>query len=74
MIFLKKIWNLWLKFAFFLGNLITGILMYIFYFTVFALFAIPFKIFSKGINLKPEKSSLIKKEFNFNSLDDFKKE
>jgi hypothetical protein len=52
----------------------TGVLMSVFYFTIFALFAIPFRIFSKGINLKPEKSSWIKRESSPDSLNNFAKE
>jgi hypothetical protein len=71
---LKKIGDLWMKFAFLLGNFMTGVLMSVFYFTVFALFAVPFRIFSKGINLKPEKSSWVKRESSPDSLNDFIKE
>lgn len=67
----KKIWEWWMKFAFLLGNAITAVLMTVFYFTFFALFAIPFRLFSKGIDLKIEKSSWLERRPNKYSLKDF---
>jgi hypothetical protein len=44
MSFLRRAWEGWKKAAFALGNFITAVVMTVFYFTIFALFAIPFSL------------------------------
>lgn len=57
-IFLKKIYGYWLKIGLFIGNIISTIILCVFYYTIFAIFAIPYKIFqSKNWFFKKIESS-----------------
>ena len=60
---LKKIWNGWKKFGFWLGDIISSVILVVFYFTVFALVAIPFRLFSDPLARKHSHSKwILKKE------------
>ena len=70
----KKLFNLWMKFAVIFGNVMTAIIMTVFYFTVFALFAIPYRAFGKPFKVKMPNSNWLEKEKNLETIDDFKGE
>lgn len=62
----------WKRFGFLIGNLISNVFLTIFYFFIFALFAIPYKIIayykkSSGSNFKLPRKQM-------RALEDFKKE
>ena len=63
-----------MKFAVILGNVMTAIIMTVFYFTVFAFFAIPYRFFGKPFKVKMPNSNWVKKQKNLEILDDFKSE
>ena len=68
----SRFWENWKKFGFLFGNLISNIFLTVFYFTVFALFALPYKIISRfkkssGSNFKLSEKQLL-------TLEDFQKE
>lgn len=44
----KRILDGWMKLGFIIGNFISGVVLVIFYFTVFALFALLFRAFVKN--------------------------
>ena len=48
MTILKKLWEGWKRFGLFIGNIVSTIVLTVFYFTVFLIFAVLFKIFSAG--------------------------
>lgn len=48
MAFLKKIWRGWVALATFIGSVISTVIMTVFYYTLFALFALPARIAGKG--------------------------
>ena len=74
MVFLKKIWKGLERIAFFIGNIITGIVMTVFYFTIFAIFAVPFRIFTDIFKIKYRGSTWIIKNKEFIGLENFKEE
>lgn len=56
MAFLKTIWNYFKKIPLFIGNALSSIVLAIFYFTIFFVFAIIFRMFY-GSSLKPYKTN-----------------
>jgi len=70
---LKKIWQGWKRVGFFIGNIISSVFLFVFYFTVFALFAIPYRIFSSSGRAK-RASYFIKPPKQLRELEDFKNE
>lgn len=69
---LSCLWKNWKRFGFFIGNIISNVFLTIFYFTIFALFAIPYKIItyykkSSGSNFKLPRKQM-------RTLEDFQKE
>lgn len=72
---LKKTWKLFERFALLLGDIISGIVLVVFYYTIFALVAMPFRLFGKN-PLAPYApgSNWIPKEKTPHTLEDFKSE
>jgi len=68
---LSRLWKNWKRFGFFIGNLISNVFLTVFYFTIFALFAVPYKILnykkSSGSNFKLPRKQM-------RALEDFQKE
>lgn len=65
-----------MKFGLVIGNIISTILLTVFYYTVFAIFAIPFRLFSEKSfygSVSPS-SNWIKKEKTASTLLDFSQE
>jgi len=62
----------WKKIGLVIGNFISTIVMGVFYFTFFAIFAILFKIFSR--EPKDKKSNFIPKKSTISNLEEFKNE
>ncbi len=50
--FLKKLYAGFMKVGMFIGEIISSVVMLVFYFTVFALFAIPYRLFGKSVKQK----------------------
>jgi len=72
---LRRVWQAWLKFGFVIGNIVSAIILGIFYFTFFALFAIPFRIFGVSFfKARLPDSNWINKEKTLLSLNDFESE
>ncbi|MCX7697943.1 MAG: hypothetical protein N2114_00555 [Candidatus Goldbacteria bacterium] len=70
--FFIKMYNYWLAIGLFIGNIISTIILFIFYYTIFAIFAIPYKIFKyKNWTLKNKNSSWINKIKNISKFEDF---
>jgi len=71
---LKFFWRQFKNLSLIIGNIISWIILFIFYYTIFLLFALPFKIFSKNNDFKLSKSNWIVKESALLTLDNFKDE
>ena len=70
--YLSLLWVIWKRFGFLLGNLVSTVFLTVFYFTIFALFAIPYKTVlhfrkSSGSNFKIPRKQI-------SAFDDFQKE
>lgn len=74
MIFLSRLWKNWKRFGFFIGNIISNIFLTIFYFTFFALFAIPYKIIAHYKNKKSLGSNFKLPQKQMRTFEDFQKE
>jgi len=70
--YFSYLWENWKRFGLFVGNIISNIFLTIFYFTVFALFAIPYKII--GHFKKPSVSNFEIPGKQINGFEDFQKE
>lgn len=72
---LKKAWKLFERAALFVGDVISGVVLTVFYYTVFALFAIPFRMFAKNpLGVYAEDSNWIPKVKTPEAIEDFKNE
>ncbi|TSC89024.1 MAG: hypothetical protein G01um10142_551 [Parcubacteria group bacterium Gr01-1014_2] len=70
--YFSRLWENWKRFGFFIGNLTSNVFLTIFYFTIFALFAIPYKLItyykkSSGSNFKLPRKQM-------RTFEDFQKE
>ncbi|KKU91475.1 MAG: hypothetical protein UY23_C0001G0081 [Candidatus Jorgensenbacteria bacterium GW2011_GWA1_48_11] len=72
--FLKKVRDGWMKTGLFMGNVMSGIFLTIFYFLIFSLFAIPFRIFVKVLRRKSEHSNWFLRKDVFPGMEDFRDE
>lgn len=72
--FFKFCWRRIRKLLLMIGDTISWIILFVFYYTVFLLFALPFRIFSKNDNLEKLKSGWIIKESALTVLDNFRNE
>lgn len=72
--FLKFLWRVFEKIAVSIGNIITNLFLFIFYYTIFALFALPFKIFSKPLRAKSKKSNWTVRKTTLETLKYFQNE
>lgn len=73
--FLAPAWRKWLCFAQILGNIQFTILLSVMYFTMFTLWAIPYKIFSDRLALRnPQRARWIRREPGTNWLDSMRKQ
>ena len=70
---LKTIWDWWQRTGLVIGNIISGVVLFVFYYTVFAVFAAPFRFFSKPFSAGSDSNFRLPKK-QFSSLEDFKKE
>ncbi|MEK7169276.1 MAG: hypothetical protein AAB377_00915 [Patescibacteria group bacterium] len=71
----KKIFDGWMKFGLIIGNFVSGVVLVFFYFTIFALFALPFRLFGKNpLAVQSKTSNWIKKEKTPTILKDFENE
>ena len=68
----SRLWENWKKFGFWFGNLISNIFLTIFYFTIFAVFAIPYKIISRFKKTSDSNFKLPRKQIR--RFEDFQKE
>lgn len=69
---LSRLWENWKKFGFLIGNIISNIFLTIFYFTVFALFAVPYKMVGRFKKRPVSNFRLPGKQMR--TLEDFQKE
>lgn len=67
-----KIWFWWKKIGLITGNFISNVVLTVFYFTIFAVFAIIFKIFSK--TSKNKETNFVEKKSTISKLAEFKNE
>lgn len=70
----KKNWNGFKKIGLWIGNIITNFVLSIFYFTIFALFAIVIKQFSNPFATAAQNSNWTKRTELIHSLDDVRNE
>ena len=75
MSFLKAVWRSWKKLGFFIGEVVSGIILTVFYFVIFPFFAVPFIFFGKN-NFKTQSaaSNWIIKKKTPSALSDFETE
>lgn len=71
---LKLVWFYFEKVGLIIGNFITGVVMTIFYFTIFPFFAIPFKLLTDVLGVKSTGSKWINKQSTAGGINDFKNE
>ncbi len=65
----------WMKFGLIIGNFVSGVVLVVFYFTVFALFALPFRIFGKNpLAAQSKNSNWVEKKKTILALKDFENE
>lgn len=68
---LRSIWEAWKRIGRFIGNIVTRIIMTVFYFTLFAPFGIGATLFSDLLQMKTErKESWISRETGDKTLDE----
>lgn len=63
-----------MQLGFMIGNFMSGVFLILFYFTVFALFAVPFKLLSRPFRSKSSKSNWMSKNKTIHDLEDFRYE
>lgn len=71
---LKSFWSIFQKTAFFFGEIISTIAVVVFYYTIFALSALPAKLFNDYLLSKPRQSTWQEKKHTPHKLADFKRE
>jgi hypothetical protein len=71
---LSVIWHYWKKIGVAVGNIVSTVILTIFYFTIFPLFAIPVKLISQPLKRKSENSNYMIKEKTLSALKDFESE
>jgi len=72
---IKRVYNLWLKFGQIIGNIISSIVLFAFYYTFWALVAIPYKLFTKNyFDHHKLKSSWVEKRKNIERFEDFEEQ
>jgi hypothetical protein len=71
---LKLVWDKFQKFGLFIGNIISTIVLTVFYFTIFALFATPFRLFSNIFAPKQKDSNWVVRPKNIADLKDLETE
>jgi short subunit fatty acids transporter len=70
---LKALWSLFKRAGFAIGEVISRIVLTIFYFTIFALFAFLYKIFAKNpLAVQSESSNWVTKKKNIQNLEDLR--
>jgi hypothetical protein len=69
---LSKIWKIWKKFGLVTGNFVSAIFLTVFYFTFFAIIAIPYRILVR--RPKSNASSFVIKKSTPTFLEDYKYE
>jgi len=72
--FIKKLWQGWKRAGIFIGNIISSVFLFIFYYTIFAVFALPFKFFEWKKNRASNHSYFSPPAKQFSNLEDFKNE
>ncbi|MBX4211215.1 MAG: hypothetical protein KW806_00220 [Candidatus Yanofskybacteria bacterium] len=70
----SRMWRAWKRFGIAFGNVMSVIILTLFYFTVFALFAIPFQLLTRVLDKKSHNSNFSIPEHQITSLEDFQKE
>lgn len=69
--YLRALWDGLQAVLKFVGDIISTTLLIVFYFTIFALFAIPVRLFADFLRTKPQGSNYAKKVRQFKTLDSF---
>lgn len=69
----SKIWSAWKKIGLAIGNFLATIFLFIFYFSIFVIFALPWRLFHKT-KLADEKSRFLAGGREVTSLKDFESE
>lgn len=69
---LSSVWAGWKKLGLIIGNFISTVVMIVFYFTFFALVAIPFRIFSR--NKEEGDTNFIVRKSTISTLKEFESE
>lgn len=73
--FLSALWRAWMKFGFFIGNIVSGIVLGVFYFTVFGLVAVLFRLFgTNALSRHADQSNWVENKTPRTALADFANE
>jgi len=69
---LSSIWFWWKKIGLIIGNIVSAVFLTVFYFTIFAPFAVIFRIFNR--EKKSADSNFIDKKLTISRMEEFKNE
>lgn len=72
--YLKFFWLHFKKATRFMGDFISAVVLFVFYYTIFALFAIPYRLSAGSSKIPAKQSTWISKAKNLRALKDFKSE
>jgi len=67
---LSKFWAAWKKFGYFIGDLVARVVLTIFYFTVFAPFALIITLFGDRLDIKNPKVAWLERQTKDLTMDD----
>jgi hypothetical protein len=68
---LRNVWKVIERVLRFVGDIISTTLLVVFYFTIFALFAIPTRLFTDFMRFAPRSTNFITRTKQYDSLDTF---
>lgn len=71
---INQFWQNWKRFGLIVGDVVSSVVLTIFYFSVFAIFAIPFRIFGKPFLSQDKNSNFHDTGREFDKLESFSKE
>lgn len=72
---LGAVWQAWKRFGVFIGDVVSGIILTVFYFSFFGIAAIVFRIFSANVLTRHSKdSNWVARQAHFFLMEDFESE
>ena len=71
----KKFWKWWQKTGLIIGNFVSGVVLTVFYYTIFPFFAVPFRLFGKNpLGIPSANSSWLTHDATADKIGDFELE